>query len=362
MIMGSQSKPLVFNSFSLRNTVGAELVEILEARGIENYEELLGVKDLRSEEELSNCLLEKIGAIQRFNEEERAEIPKYLETFQEKYLEEKKRYKVIYKDDLANFRRLEKTLTLLKNEFDNGVDRLEDILEFFEKETPKEVFKSAENISHTLFNQRKNSKVDPINLYAWLRRGELDFRALSLPDFNKEALLRWINQREWLDHVEAPEYFKGLPSVFATFGVGLALVPSLPKTVFGAVRWINKHPLIIISDRNRDLAVCWLTLFHELGHIIYHENENTCEEDIGRRAKSSKLEKGANSFAYTHLFNDKDLRKIVFGRANADLAMSASGLSKEFNVKPIFTSYWLREAGYLPRSQGRIPIDFKYPD
>lgn len=49
----------VLNPLTLRNTVGGELADMFEARGIENFEELIGIRDLRNKEKLSNKVLKK---------------------------------------------------------------------------------------------------------------------------------------------------------------------------------------------------------------------------------------------------------------------------------------------------------------
>ena len=57
--------------------------------------------------------------------------------------------------------------------------------------------------------------------------------------------MNWIESREWMAHIEDVEYFKSLPSIFSRFGVGLVFVPSLPKTVYGAIRWIENKRRIL---------------------------------------------------------------------------------------------------------------------
>ena len=71
-----------------------------------------------------------------------------------------------------------------------------------------------------LFRSQNKIEVDSINLHAWLRRGELDFNILNLPDYNESELIKWIESREWMAHIEDVEYFKSLPSIFSSFGVG----------------------------------------------------------------------------------------------------------------------------------------------
>ncbi len=351
--MAALEKIHVLNPLTLRNTVGGELADMFEARGIKNYEELIGVKDLASKERLSGKVLKKASVIL-----DSPEMADYLIAFQKEYLEEKPRYMSNYSQAKKTYTKLKKVLPLLRNEFTEGYDVLEDIFDFFGVDSEQEIFETSEKQA-ALFRTQNKIEVDSINLHAWLRRGELDFYAQNLPDYNKNALMEWIEAKEWLNHIEDVEYFKSLPSIFSGFGVGLVFVPSLPKTVYGAIRWIDDNPLIQISDRGHDLVSCWFTLFHELGHAIKHKNVEIYEGGINdSKTGQSKREKEANKFANEYLFNGDNLRKTVFDRKRAGQLMSANSLAKEFSVLPIFASYWLLKAQYAPAFQRRIQIDF----
>ena len=349
----TNKKPTVLNPLLLRNTVGAELADIFEANGIESYNNLLGVSDLRKKEKLSKALLNKVKTILP----EFDVVSDYLCRFQEHYLNDKIKYTENYKQSLKNYRLLKGAIPFMKGEFTDGFDVLDDILDFFGADNEEEVFKASE-CQAALFRKHNNVSVNPINLYIWLRRGELDFDSMKLPEYDAEALNKWIREKSWLEHIEDPEYFKELPKVFSQFGVALALVPFLKNTVYGAVRWKNNHPLIEISDRNRDLATCWFTLFHELGHVLLHQNIEIYEGNINSANASERMERQANKFANTYLFNGDELRKAVFNRKNSAIRMTANGLAEEFNVAPIFAAYWLIKAQYHPTLQPHISISF----
>lgn len=351
--MAALEKIPVLNPLTLRNTVGGELADIFEARGIENIEEVIGIKDLKSKERLPKNVLKKASEVL-----ESPDLINYLIGFQRKYLEEKPLYRANYTHAKKTYTKLKKALPLLRGEFTEGYDLLDDILDFFGVDSEDEIFAMSEKQA-ALFRTQNKIEVDPINLHAWLRRGELDFNALDLPDYDENRLVDWIKQKEWMAHIEDVDYFKSLPSIFSRFGLGLVFVPSLPKTVYGAIRWINGKPLIQISDRGHDLMSCWFTLFHEFGHAIKHRNVEIYEGEINEsRAEQNKREKEANKFANEYLFNGDDLRKAVFERKRTGQVMSANSLAEEFNVLPIFASYWLLKAQYMPNFQRRIQIDF----
>lgn len=350
--MEAITKPSVLNPLVLRNTVGAELADILEARGMQNYEQILGVVNLRSKEKLSKSIFKKLRDFIADYED----VIDYLEKFQNNYLEEKPRYQASYMAAKKNFTRLKKASPLMRGEFSDGYDMLDDIIDFFGAENEEEIFAASEKQA-ALFRTQNNVTVDSINLHAWLRRGELDFQAMQLPAYDESLLKSWIERGEWKKNVESADYFKSLPELFCQFGVALTLVPYLPNTVYGAVRWMEGRPLIQISDRNRDLATCWFTLFHELGHVILHKDQEIYEGAINN-GKSTNVERQANKFANNYLFNGDNLRKAVFDRRNGVNPMTAKGLAEEFRVHPIFSAYWLRNAQYCPTLQPHISIDF----
>lgn len=352
MSMATNNKPQVLNPLTLRNTVGAELADILEARGIFCYNDFLGVSDLRQKEKLSQTILKKLNNLIP----EAQEIILFLESFQEGYLQEKTKCQESYSRAKKNFTKLKKAIPLMKGEFNNGIDLLDDIIDFFGVDSEEQIFEDSERQA-ALFRKQNKMAVDPINLHIWLRRGELDFKALSLPPYDEDSLMGWIEGKEWEQNIENPYYFKNLPTVFANFGIALVLVPYLEKTVYGAIRWIDGHPLIEISDRNQDLATCWFTLFHEIGHVILHKNSEIYEGEINTKT-TAKKEKEANKFANKYLFNGDDLRKAVFNRKNRDVTLTARELSREFGVKIIFAAYWLRKAQYYFNLQPHISIAF----
>ncbi len=351
--MAALEKIPVLNPLTLRNTVGGELADMFEARGIENYEELIGVKKLRSRERLSNRILIKASELLSA-----PDLVSYLIAFQKKYLEEKPRYMANYAQAKRNYTKLKKVFPLLRGEFTDGYDVLDDIMDFFGVSSEEEIFEKSE-MQAALFRKQNNMDVDSINLHAWLRRGELDFYNLTLPDYDENGLKSWIETREWINHLEDVEYFKSLPSILSQFGVGLVFVPSLPKIVYGAVRWFEGKPLIQISDRGHDLASCWFTLFHEFGHVLKHKNQEIYEGGLNEsKTQKDKKEREANKFANEYLFNGDELRKVVFERKRLGLPMTARALAQEFDVHPIFASYWLLKAQYAPAFQQRVPIDF----
>lgn len=348
-----EQKVNVINPITLLNTIGQEVENIFTAQG-KNAIDFMPIDKLRAKVKFSEReilrLCEKLGMGE--------ELATFIHNYQEDYVKEKKKASISFKESKKAFTILKSILPLLRNEFTNGRDRLDDILDYFDVDSEAEIFSTSDNFA-ALFRRQNNVAVDPVNLYAWLRRGELDFCRMNLPEYDEAALKEWINSGIWRHHIESSDYFHSLTSIFESFGAALVLVPYLPKTVYGCVRWFNGKPLIQISDRNRDLATCWFTLFHELGHVLLHRNEDILEGQLNEsKTKMPKIEREANKFANALLFNGDFLRKAVFDRKREGQPMTADALADEFKVHSIFTAYWLLKAQYHPTFQRRIAIDF----
>lgn len=349
-----KKKENVSNPMDLMNTIGSELLEIFELSGIRDGESRMGIKDLASKERLNAKQIDKVCKILGRGDE----MKDFIRSFQENYGLQKARARVSYAQSKKNFTKLKTVLPLLRNEFNDGIDRLDDIIDYFGVESEEEIFEEAESVA-ALFRQQNNVKVDPVNLKAWLRRGELDYKKINLPEYDATRFSAWIDGRDWESHLEDEDYFKALPQKLSVYGVALVLVPYLPNTVYGAVRWKDGRPLIQISDRNQDLATCWFTLFHEFGHVLMHKDEDIFEGALNEpKSKINKREKEANKFANSYLFKGDDLRKEVFENARGGEFMTASDMAEKHKVNIIFVAYWFIKAQYQPTFQKRVHIDF----
>lgn len=80
--MASQEKKVaVLDPLSLRNTVGAELADMLEARGVDHAEALLGVRGLRGRERLPEGVMRRAAELLGS-----PAVAEYLARFQASYL------------------------------------------------------------------------------------------------------------------------------------------------------------------------------------------------------------------------------------------------------------------------------------
>lgn len=275
---------------------------------------------------------------------QKKELVEYLISFQKNYIESKKKALIDYKENLTIYKKVKRVDSLLKGEFTESIDHLGDISDFLGIEDEKSILDEVQK--NIALYRISNFVPDNLNLYAWLKRGELDFYKLDLPDYNEDLFLQWINSNVWKRQLTNANYFLNLPQVLREYGIGLVYTPYLEKTVHGAVRWFNGKPLVQISDKGKCLATAWYTLFHEFGHVIKHRNDEIFEGNLDLpKSKITKKEQEANAFAYEYLFNGDGLRKLMFLNKGKIVDYSfIDQVATQFNVSKIFVAYWMNKS------------------
>lgn len=335
------NKSEVFNPILYQNTIGEELCEIFTTN---NYSF-----------DILTCLknnIEEIKCITKLSKKDIKEITQkinnkllynYFINFQEDYKISKGKADAEFKVLKKIYSKIKHIESFLDEDFKDGIDKLEDISNFLEIDDEKNIFNEV-NKNIALY-KISNFEPNDFNLYAWLKKGERDFRKKELPQYNKEILLSWIENGEWKKHISDKTYFLNLPSILNNFGVGLIYTPYLEKTVFGCVRWFDNVPLIQLSDKGKSLANLWYVLFHELGHVIKHENDEIFEGNDISKAKMNKKEMEANDFANKYLFNGDNLRKFIFSNKGKVVDYNfIENTANRFNVNPIFVGLWVKKA------------------
>lgn len=362
MTMTTNVKEPVVNPIIYFTNVGKEIEEILSSNDI-SIENFLKAMDWEGRDIKNINKLTKLEAKQIENTIGIAGISSYLYDFQKEYKESAKKADSTYKENLKIYRKLKHITPLMRNEFIEGIDILDDIADFLDIEDESEIIDRVhKNIA---LYRISTFEPDSLNLYAWLRRGEIDFYKEELPEYNKSAFLEWINSYEWRQQLYNINYIKDyLPKLFQEFGISLVYTPHLNKTVFGAVRWLNeKNPLVQVSDKGKCIATFWYTLFHEFGHVIEHENDEIFEGTLDLpKSKINRKEQEANSFAYKYLFNGDGLRKYIFShRGNYVDENFITETSRKFKVDKIFTAFWMKKAQIRCKTiyQNMIPLEFE---
>jgi HTH-type transcriptional regulator/antitoxin HigA len=334
-------KIAVTNPLTFYSTIGEELGDILTAHGVSIVRFTAAMSwsnEMLQQEKYTQKDLQRIAEFL-----DTPDIYTYLLNFQNNYKVAKATAEGSFKKNLKIFKKVQHLQPLMRGEFVEGIDLLEDISTFLDIEDEDKIFESvAKNIA---LYKISDFVPDDLNLYAWLRRGQLDFNSLDLPEYDATGFRGWIDSSAWLLHLYDTDYFLKIPEILKSFGVGLIYTPYLERTVFGAVRWFDGKPLIQVSDKNKCLATSWYTLFHEFGHVVLHQNAELFDGIDQTKGQIGKVEKEANAFAYSYLFAGDGLRKRVFAHHSQFVDEGfISSMSRQFKVPEMSVAFWMKKA------------------
>jgi HTH-type transcriptional regulator/antitoxin HigA len=117
------------------------------------------------------------------------------------------------------------------------------------------------------FRQMRGREVDQGALLAWLRRAEILARKQPVSVFRRERLQE--GRQSILTFSRRSEEAARVPRALLELGVHCVLVPHLPRSyVDGATLWVDDNPVIVLSLRQDRIDSFWVTLMHELAHIV----------------------------------------------------------------------------------------------
>ncbi|GAB4049450.1 ImmA/IrrE family metallo-endopeptidase [Spirosoma litoris] len=188
-------------------------------------------------------------------------------------------------------------------------NRLESCLKFFNIENVNQWNKQyRSHIRETVsFRSSPTFKSKLIPITCWLRQGEKIAESINCKPWNRDALKGAIESLRKLTKEKKPKtYIPKLKAICAECGVAVAIVRTPKKTsTYGAIKFISKDKaLLVLSFRYRSDDQFWFTFFHEVGHLLLHENKGILVDglinDEGAAAANSTVEEQeneANDFA-----------------------------------------------------------------
>src|SRR5579884_4039340 len=126
------------------------------------------------------------------------------------------------------------------------------------------------------FRQSAAHRVDSNAVLAWLRKGELDARAIACQPFQKDQFRESLAKIRDLTLRPISEAIAQAVQLCADSGVAVVFVPELPNCrTWGATRWLTpEKALIQLSARGKMDDQLWFTFFHEAGHILLHPKKD----------------------------------------------------------------------------------------
>lgn len=182
------------------------------------------------------------------------------------------------------------------------------------------------------YRQGASLKSNHASVAAWLRLGEIDVEQQeeSQP-FDADRLKALVPELRKLTLAQPDHFGRELVTKLATAGVHLVYVSDLPGTAtYGATWWKGGHPVIQLSLRQKDDGNFWFTLFHEIGHVLLHRNDQAVIINEAKNPDRGRLELEADEFACNVLIPKEFEHRLV---RNMSLASIVS-LAQELGVSP----------------------------
>ncbi|ENV10211.1 hypothetical protein F966_01384 [Acinetobacter higginsii] len=203
--------------------------------------------------------------------------------------------------------------------------------------------------------------ISDLNLATFVRKVEIEagkqFKS-SNAVWNKDFLISKLENIKTLTKCKKVlDIIPDLTKLLNECGVALVFISPLSKTpICGLAKFINydKAVIAITPKFNRD-HIFWQTLFHELGHLVLHEdNMIFCDENYESNNKSS-IELEADNFMFEKLLfpfkscdisNNINFKLIHYNKVGGwkEICQKA----REMNISPSLLTGILKRKNLLP--------------
>lgn len=199
-------------------------------------------------------------------------------------------------------------------------------------------------------------------LAAWLRRAEIVAAEIPTDEWSSTRLRDAIPaMRALTRHRDPGEFIPKLQKLAAGAGVAVVLVraPSGCTASGAALTTERGQRVVALSGRYLADDHLWFTFFHEIGHLLLHEDEQVFVDEInGADADANAIEQEANEFAVDTLIpGGVDLLKV--GKARGPSRRDIVRFAARVGVSPGIVAGQLQHLGVIQRNQ-QNPLKRRY--
>lgn len=168
--------------------------------------------------------------------------------------------------------------------------------------------------NYVLFRKSEKLNVDQVNLISWIKLVEhkaTDIRVDDFDDSKIDSLIVGLKKT-----FSEKDILKRVSKLLSEAGIKLVILEHPEQVpVDGMSFWSDNNPAIGLTLRYDRLDNFAFTLFHELGHILFHlrndkkrEFVDNIDEIISSR---DKIENEANNFASDSLINPEVWKELI---------------------------------------------------
>ena len=195
----------------------------------------------------------------------------------------------------------------------------------------------------------------------WIHLGERAAARIETSPYHRDKLKAAIPQLRELSQFPLEAVFPEVRDTLAKAGVALVITPVLAKSALrGCARLLTTRKAVInLSIKYRNYSTFWITLFHEIAHLLLHINS---PEDIipeYENQKSDEREQTANRWTYDTLLSESHALEFLSrkteiwelkhfaGKHKIHPAVAAE-ICNRYADKEVFNYGWLRKRELFP--------------
>jgi len=147
----------------------------------------------------------------------------------------------------------------------------------------------------------------------WLRLAEIRARGIDCAPFNKLLLQNSLQKIRAMSLLTPKEFLGPLSELLANSGVALVVNPHFRGTMaHGATFWLGREKsVLLLTIHGKWTDLFWLSLFHELGHILLHDRQSVFLEDGCAAPEEAAQETAADLFAADALIPPKGYERFL---------------------------------------------------
>lgn len=191
----------------------------------------------------------------------------------------------------------------------------------------------------------KNEK-HVINTNVWIQMVANTLDDKPVLPFDKEKLHASLDELRSLTHKEPSDFVPKIKKILEECGVNFVLIPSIPNAQpKGMVMWKEERIILGMSNKGRFSDMFWFTLFHEIGHVLLHPNENFVDLDL---TSTEEREAEADEFSKEILI-PTDKFEVFTSKGQPSLS-SIEKFADEVGVEKSIVIGRLQKEGYIDYS------------
>lgn len=236
--------------------------------------------------------------------------------------------------------------------------------------------------SMTSFRRSPSFKPDTTATTVWLRAGQRAAAAMKVAPYDARRLQQSLPRILGLTTIDPAVALPALQQLMAELGVAVVYVAEFDGCrASGATWWASPtKAVIMLSNRGKREDRFWFSLFHEIGHILFHakrdtflDQTHTNDDDdsegppwgdpaprsgfIDDGSRDSQLEDEADTFASTTLIPAALARRIPTIRTSQDVETLAAAIGIAPGIVAGRYQYETRDFAKFNQLRRAVPQD-----